>query len=280
LNDSDILPLPDTCVVVPDAAVGAAVRAFIWRDSGAEGLVHLNRFPAAPFCTITWCLAGRLFLGASVDGPMLDRVIVGGPGSRPMLTAATGRLHAFTVVFFPDAFARLTGLSPGTLIDRLVPAHEVLPAYWYGLLRDIAGAADHPERVRRLTRFVADRCDAAPCGVEGTKGTASLSWLHGLRRRIDASLLCERQVERRIKRETGQTLRSLQCSGRFEAAVLKARDAKRNGVLSWAGLAGETGYADQSHICREFRKMSGITPARLIDPDNGDESFWIYRYWK
>ncbi len=32
----------------------------------------------------------------------------------------------------------------------------------------------------------------------------------------------------------------------------------------WARIAAESGYADQSHLVREFRKFTGTTPTALI----------------
>jgi hypothetical protein len=33
---------------------------------------------------------------------------------------------------------------------------------------------------------------------------------------------------------------------------------------TWAHIAAESGYADQSHLIREFRHFTGTTPAALI----------------
>jgi AraC-like DNA-binding protein len=277
LNDSDIMAdsMSDTTFALPGPALGSTVRAFLWRETSDDPASQLNRFPAAPFCTITWCIAGRLHLGESAEGPLLDPVIVAGPFTRPILTFASGRLRAFTIVFFPDAFARLTGLSPAVLADHLVPARSVLPAGWAAFLDDIAHAADDHARMQHAERFLLARGDADHAGEATPR-----SWLQQLRHRLDTGALCERQVERRIKQQTGQSLRALRGAERFEAAVLNARSAAANGTLSWASVATESGYADQPHICREFRKRSGKSPASLVGRAEADESDWIYRYWE
>jgi AraC-like DNA-binding protein len=33
---------------------------------------------------------------------------------------------------------------------------------------------------------------------------------------------------------------------------------------SWARIAAESGYADQAHLIREFRRLTGTTPGALI----------------
>jgi methylphosphotriester-DNA--protein-cysteine methyltransferase len=35
------------------------------------------------------------------------------------------------------------------------------------------------------------------------------------------------------------------------------------GATDLAGLAAETGYADQAHLTRESRQLAGLTPAAL-----------------
>jgi len=34
----------------------------------------------------------------------------------------------------------------------------------------------------------------------------------------------------------------------------------RGGEVAWADLASEYGYYDQSHLTRDFREFSGVTP--------------------
>lgn len=50
---------------------------------------------------------------------------------------------------------------------------------------------------------------------------------------------------------------------RFEAvlAALRAADAS----VGWAALAARVGFADQAHLAREVRRMTGLTPTGLVD---------------
>jgi AraC-like DNA-binding protein len=56
---------------------------------------------------------------------------------------------------------------------------------------------------------------------------------------------------------------------RFDAAVRRLRSGR---VTGWADLAASCGYADQAHLAREFRALSGSPPSefamRLL-PDGG-----------
>ncbi|WBR99989.1 helix-turn-helix domain-containing protein [Pseudoduganella sp. SL102] len=259
-------------MLLPPPGHGAAIRAYIRRDTGAGSTAHLNRFPAQPFCTVTWFLSGTVHDGVSADAPALDAIVVGGPFTRPARTFSAGRIHAFTVVFFPDAFARLSGLAPASLADRLLPARDVLPAAWHAFLDDIAAAGDDGHRVARMSAFLAASGETAP--------TSQFNWLRRLREAAGFDRLCERQVERRIQQATGQSLRALRRAERLELALLDAREAAAHGTLHWATLAGASGYSDQPHLGRECRKLAGTAPAELVDRQARDESYWLFRCWR
>lgn len=44
-----------------------------------------------------------------------------------------------------------------------------------------------------------------------------------------------------------------------------------------AALAADHGFADQSHMGREVRRVTGISPARLNSLIRTEEAFWCYR---
>jgi AraC-like DNA-binding protein len=52
---------------------------------------------------------------------------------------------------------------------------------------------------------------------------------------------------------------------RFRRASAAVRDL-RGGSVDWAGLAGEWGYYDQSHLIHEFQMFAGETPETFARP--------------
>ncbi|MDQ2780131.1 MAG: hypothetical protein M3Y32_11320 [Pseudomonadota bacterium] len=42
-------------------------------------------------------------------------------------------------------------------------------------------------------------------------------------------------------------------------------------------MAADTAYADQSHLCRETRRVTGFASAALRQSIAQDEAFWLYR---
>jgi AraC-like DNA-binding protein len=89
-----------------------------------------------------------------------------------------------------------------------------------------------------------------------------------------------RQVERRIKRWTGQPLRELRGLSRAERAFHDSIMSEKAGIeTNWSEVASNTGYADQSHLCRQTRRFTGFPPEELRRRAYTDETFWVYRLW-
>ena len=106
-------------------------------------------------------------------------------------------------------------------------------------------------------------------------------WYEGLMLRAATSGLgrSARQMERRIKQWTGQPLRELSGISRSEQAFFQTLLAFEQGELNWAELANEMGYTDQSHLCRQTRRLTGFPPDELRRRIAQDEGFWLYRLW-
>jgi len=88
-----------------------------------------------------------------------------------------------------------------------------------------------------------------------------------------------RQAERRIKQWTGQTQRNLHGLGRSERAFFEGAQAHQDGAVHWGDIAQASGYADQAHMCRESRRITGYAPGELYRLMQSEESFWAYRLW-
>lgn len=67
--------------------------------------------------------------------------------------------------------------------------------------------------------------------------------------------------------------------GRSERAFLDVAVTGREGSVNWSEVASHSGYADQSHLCRQSRRVTGFPPEELRRRILGGESFWPYRLW-
>lgn len=71
--------------------------------------------------------------------------------------------------------------------------------------------------------------------------------------------LCRQQLARRFTAAFGLPPRAVSRIGRFQRARRMAAAGRATG---WADLAALAGYADQAHLSREFRELSGTSPGR------------------
>lgn len=78
-------------------------------------------------------------------------------------------------------------------------------------------------------------------------------------------------------------LRELRRLARAEESFLNTRTASASEAMSnqpnWAAMAADGGFADQSLLCRETRRISGLGPSELKKAIEENESFWAYRIW-
>jgi AraC-like DNA-binding protein len=84
-------------------------------------------------------------------------------------------------------------------------------------------------------------------------------------------------LQRRVRDWTGQSYRDLQLFIRAEEAFLRHLEARDSRSPDLAAVAADAGFADQSHMGREIRRVTGLSPVRLGERLQKDEAFWYYR---
>lgn len=245
-------------------------------------------FPSVPACCLIWGLDGEALCcqggrTGGFDGAVLESMpaqVLMGPRSRALRVRSVGPSRFFVLMLLPDAFHALTGVEPGEHINRITSASEILGEGWQALIDSVRCAADDEERVRLVQGFL------APLWAEkrppaSFQGRLLQDWSHALSLRAATSGFGRslRQVERRIKRWTGQPLRDLKGLVRLETALLDTVLAIQQGDINWAELAVDSGFSDQAHLCRQVRLMTGFSPQELMQRVMSEEAFWFYRLW-
>jgi AraC-like DNA-binding protein len=189
-------------------------------------------------------------------------------------------MHAFMVLLMPDALAHMTGLDTAALLDRIVPAEEVFDADWQALFAQVAQADNDDQRVALVEAFLLPRWQQSR-PASALHSHRLTDWSRSVALRAASSGLGRslRQAERRIKQWTGQTQRNLHGLGRSERAFFEGAQAHQDGAVHWGDIAQASGYADQAHMCRESRRITGYAPGELYRLMQSEESFWAYRLW-
>jgi AraC-like DNA-binding protein len=240
---------------------------------------QLNRFPANPYCCITWMLEGQTELIAQGDAArseLLPRHFVHGCQTRPCVSRNQGDRHSFSAIFYPDAFHALFGVDLGLIEDAFVDASLVLPDHGMRLVQAVAEAPGDAERRQIVDDFLATHATAP--GTSPWTRLRRMGVNVGLRVASRLLGVGPRQAQRLARREGGMNLPGLSRLWRGERSLSKAREALGRGqAVNWAAHAIDAGYADQSHLVRECKAISGRTPTQIVQQARQDEADWVYR---
>jgi AraC-like DNA-binding protein len=210
---------------------------------------------------LTW--SGTL----TVDGSRFDAGFVAGPADRYADTLTTGHAQGVQVDLTWLGARRLLGLPLEELACRSVAVDDLWGRDGRLLLDRLAGTPGTGARLRLVEAFLRTRAlrrDTVPPVVAG-----AAALLHRHRGRLGVAELAERlgygrqYVHRQVSRHLGLPPRTLARLLRFQAVALAVR-AGQVVQHGWAGLAAAGGYADQSHLHRDFRALAGLTPAQAL----------------
>lgn len=187
---------------------------------------------------------------------------VNGVSSRLTARTLTGVGRALGVMFRPGGFRPFLGRPLATITDTVGPAGALLD----GALAELAGAMDvldDAELVARVDAALAARSPAEHQPSEATTALVARLAADPAVVRVEglAALvgLSPRQLQRRFADHVGLGPKAVIRRYRlFEAA----EGARRRDPVDWAAVAAELGYADQSHLVRDFRSCFGLPPER------------------
>lgn len=277
---------------VAPANLQGAVVAIISRDTRGLPLSseqRLTHIPASPLVCLSWFQDMDAGLVEDTNGTPIWRpfgapLLISGSQTLPTVSWAPSTGRGGMICFTPDVAQSLLGLNPGDIQDRFVSAHELLDSTWHPLLDAICQAPDDQATIEALKQHLALRWQQ----IQGRSSCApSLSqlgrhWVQTLA--LQASnwrrTHSPRQVERRIKTFSGRSLREWQSLVRTEGVFFAARQRQDMGLpFDWANLALEEGFADQAHLSRTSKRITGFSPSEFAQRFVDDESFWLYRLW-
>lgn len=185
-----------------------------------------------------------------------SRAWVFGSTTRPTKVACLPGARYLGVRFRPGRSRHFLRAAAHELTDRREDAAS--------LLRFAVDPKTFPRLDQILARTLAmappvdSRVDEAVRRIEGAHGAVRTD---ELARRLGVSL---RQLQRGFARDVGVT-------PKLFAMISRAGHAARllRGRASLADTAAQAGYADQSHMTRDFARLAGVTPravAFLQDP--------------
>jgi len=190
--------------------------------------------------------------------------IVSGAYRAPFVIDTREHASVIGVHFRPGGAAPFLGAPPGALID----AHVELAALWSrraAELRERLCEAPTPQaRFALLERALRESFAGARAGHAAVPDAiASLAGGDRVAAVAARLSLSPRRLTDVFTAEVGLAPKVFARIARFRRALALAQRA-RAGTVDWAQLAAAAGYADQSHLIRDFRAFSGDAPTALL----------------
>ena len=224
--------------------VVSPILCFHWRQAP---LLRLD--DGASAASQTWADPGRLRItGAQMHAARLR---------------AQARVGVVMVRLRPETAHRIRGLAMHELFGGAAALADLFPSREVALLDErLLEARDSGLRLAAVQDFLlshlSDRAGPrlASLAAQALRRRPQIP-IRDLARQLEVS---ERHLTRVFCRAMGATPKQFARIARLSSVVAAARRA----TASWADIAVDCGYADQSHMVHEFRAMVGMAPAALL----------------
>lgn len=197
------------------------------------------------------------FGSCCLDAKPLPSPFLMGLLNQPLILTTDGPLDVLGIRCYPWAVFDLLGLPPGADGVRVF-AHPVTRLQ-AALQAHVA--AGHVEQAVALLGDDLLRARPAPVNSTLFKAGAALLEARGALAVSEVAAAAHasvRTLERKFKQSSGHTVKDVAGLMRFEQARNRLWTAPETNL---AALAQALGYTDQSHLSREFKRYSGMTPA-------------------
>ena len=217
----------------------------------------------ADFAQFRFMLAGEgAYRFADGHEQAAPPIAIVGPTTGNTHVRVTGPVHVFGAGLLPAGWGALMGIEASSLVNRAVDATHLFGPGLIDVMAELRAAPTLEAMVaigNRVTLELARRIDRAPLAFTRIVDdwlAASLSpQVDDLVARLGLS---RRHVERQCKKLYGAPPKLL--ARKYRA--LRAGVALANGAATLDELIAE-GFYDQSHLIRELKQFTGLTPRQL-----------------
>lgn len=248
--------------------VAAPLRAHVahlllYRETLPEGHQVLERVLPDGAVRLVFNLGDAPSVGGEGAGQPVEAV---GAAVAPALVRLRGQVEGLSVTLRPGAAAALLGMPACEIAGTAVH----LDALWRGqgaeLRERMAAQPDDASRVSVLCaalqrRLAEDDASVHPAAMHAAQLIAASGGRCSLREVAAAVGIGERRMQQLFQQQVGLSPRAWRRLARLHACLRALRQQRRP---SWAALAWEGGYCDQSHLVNEFKALCGLTPTEFL----------------
>lgn len=207
-----------------------------------------------------------VFVMPQESGRVAHAVLLG-PSTRATQVQLEGSLRHVEVELHAGATMALFGVAAADLSERAVSLEDVCASLTEEIFESIGGAERPLEAAASAARRVLarrlDTHERPPPLVGAAVGRIRGSGPLRVRDLADELGVSERRLEQLFRLHVGLSPKRAMRLARFQRLLARcAGHSKR--PASWAQLAWEAGFADQSHLSNDVHAISGLTPVELV----------------
>jgi len=192
--------------------------------------------------------------------------LVVGMSTQSFLVDPRQRESVMGVHFRPGCAFPFLGISPAEIVNTHAPLEDLWASVARNLREQLLEARSPSDRFRILERALLERLRRARPGHPAVRVAVRALSPPGSKTRVvdvaEAVGLSRRRLIEVFEREVGVTPKLYARLERFHR--VKQRIASLGAPPSWASLALECGYFDQSHMLRDFVEFSSMSPASYL----------------
>jgi AraC-like DNA-binding protein len=230
-----------------------------------NALPSVNPFPPQPYHTLFFYPYDKITAYSYVDGSKSNisaSNIVG-----PQLTRVDLQMNYNMLVilinFEPCGLYRLLKIPMHELVDKPLDAVQFLGKELNAINEQLSGSSNYDEMIMLIQNYLLQKASCLKDALPVDRALQSFS-LNGKAMDVDqlANLSCvsTRQLERQFYDRIGMSPKLYLRLNRFSKAW-NLRERYPN--VTWSSIAHRCGYADQTHMIRDFNDFVGVTPGFL-----------------
>ncbi|HEX2876209.1 MAG TPA: helix-turn-helix domain-containing protein [Polyangiaceae bacterium] len=255
-----IWPVPDAATSAffeaePIAALRACVRKVRWGHESIETPVDELIVPDGALHLIV----------VLADGGARPYGLAVGASTAPSVVNLSGNVRHVELELEAGGSLALFGVPARSLEGQAVPLDDLWGDEAVVLGQRLAEAKSDPDRVRVAQEMIAARAGhhTAPPIVRGAlEHLRRVAGQIQVRQMADRLGVSERRLEQLFQQYVGLTPKASCRVARFQRVIDRMASSKRR--ASWAELALEAGFVDQSHLANDIRALTGLSPTRLV----------------
>ncbi|OEU95780.1 AraC family transcriptional regulator [Streptomyces oceani] len=246
--------------------------------------VALHRGVPSPYLPLIFSLREPIVTGETaeqVSGMTASRneIILGPLHQRPVFVRQEREEAGIQLALHPLAARRLLGMPAAELTQLAGDGAEILGSRAAGLRERMCELEDWDTRFAELAGFLLRRAEDGAGGgpartvrAEVVEAWRWLAWhrgagsMDGLATHVAMS---RRQLGTLFQREVGMSPKQVSRLMRFEnARQVLARDVRAGRSPDLAGVAARCGFYDHSHLVRDFRQYTGLSPSGWLSEEH------------